>query len=221
MIAALNLSWYVARSAGMVAWFACAASVGWGLTLSSRLVRKRGAPAWFLASHRFLGLLSVTFVGVHLAGLWFDKWVPFGAAELLVPFKASYKPLAVAWGIVAFYLLLAVELTSLFMRHIPRRWWHRIHLSSLLLLVLATVHSFTAGTDRSNALARWIALVMSAGLIFVATFRVVVDRRAQRADRSAGLAAARAATRARASTPTADHEEVVVAVPVGSEPGPD
>ena len=33
VIAALNLSWYVARSAGLVAWFACAASVGWGLTL--------------------------------------------------------------------------------------------------------------------------------------------------------------------------------------------
>ena len=160
-------------------------------------------------------------MGVHLVGLWFDKWVPFGPAELLIPFRASYKPLAVAWGIVAFYLLVAVELTSLFMRHIPRRWWHRIHLSSLLLLVLATVHSFTAGTDRSNALARWIALVMSAALIFVATFRVVVDRRAQRADRSANLAAARAAARSGSSAPAPDGERSGADRPrdQGGEPG--
>jgi DMSO/TMAO reductase YedYZ heme-binding membrane subunit len=188
---AANLSWYVARSAGLVAWLTCAASVGWGLTLSSRLVRKRGAPAWLLASHRFLGLLSVTFVAVHLAGLWFDKWVPFGLAELLIPMRSSYKPLAVAWGIVAFYLLLAVELTSLLMGRIPRKWWHRIHLSSFLLLVLATVHGFTAGTDRSNSLARWVALTVSAALIFVVTYRVLVERRVQRADRAAVLAAAR------------------------------
>ena len=184
MIVAVNLSWYVARSAGLVAWLACAASVGWGLTLSSRLVRKRGAPAWLLGSHKFLGLLSVVFVGVHMVSLWFDKYVPFGVAELLVPFRTSYKPLAVAWGIVAFYLLLAVELTSVFMRRIPRKWWHRIHLSSLLLLVLATVHGITAGTDEINSLVRWGALVVSAALIFVMTFRVTADRRAQRAARS-------------------------------------
>jgi len=192
MIIAAQLSWYVARSGGLVAWLTCAAAVGWGLTLSSRLVRKRGAPAWLLASHRFLGLLSVVFVGVHLVGLWLDTYVPFGPAELFVPFQSSYKPLAVAWGIVAFYLLVAVEVSSLLMRHIRRKWWHRIHLSSLLLLVLATVHGFTAGTDRSNAGARWVALIVASALIFIATFRVLAERKAQRADRSAAIAAARA-----------------------------
>ncbi|HEY5153972.1 MAG TPA: ferric reductase-like transmembrane domain-containing protein [Acidimicrobiales bacterium] len=229
MIAA-SLSWYVARSGGLVAWLTCAAAVGWGLTLSSRLVRKRGAPAWLLASHRFLGLLSVVFVGVHLVGLYLDKYVPFGPAELFIPFRATYKPLAVAWGIVAFYLLLAVEVSSLLMRRIPKKWWHRIHLSSLLLLVLATVHGFTAGTDRSNVLARWVALVISAALIFIATFRVLADRKAQRADRSAAIAAARARQNAVAGEPaTATEPEVARApvdqeaetAPAGAGPGPD
>jgi len=201
---AANLSWYVARSGGLVAWLACAASVGWGLTLSSRLVQKKGAPAWLLASHRFLGLLSVIFVAVHLVGLWFDKWVPFGLAELFIPMRATYEPLAVAWGIVAFYLLLAVELTSLFMKRIPRKWWHRIHMSSFLLLVLATVHGFTAGSDRSNSAIRWVALVISAALIFVVTFRVLADRKAQRADRSAALAAARARIASDTADPATD-----------------
>jgi DMSO/TMAO reductase YedYZ heme-binding membrane subunit len=215
VIVAAALSWYVARSGGLVAWLTCAASVGWGLTLSSRLVRKRGAPAWLLASHRFLGLLSVIFVGVHLVGLWLDTYVPFGPAELFIPFRTHYKPLAVAWGIVALYLLVAVEVSSLLMRRIPRKWWHRIHLSSLLLLVLATVHGFTAGTDRSNALARWVALVISSSLIFIATFRVLADRKAQRADRSAAIAAARARQGSEPAGPAGPSEPAALPEPAG------
>ena len=197
-----SLPWYVARSAGWVAWLLLAASVGWGLALSSRLVRRRGAPAWLLASHRFLGLLTMVFVGVHLVGLWFDSYVAFDLGQLLVPMRSTYRPLAVAWGIVALYLLVAVELTSLLMRHIPRRWWHRIHLGSFLLLASATLHAFTSGTDRSNVFGRWTALVVSAILIFLVTFRLLVERRAQRND----LAAAR---RARAAA-EADRDDIPV-----------
>ena len=52
-----KLAWYVARSSGIVAWATVTASILWGLTLSSRLVRKRGVPAWLLDLHRYLGTL--------------------------------------------------------------------------------------------------------------------------------------------------------------------
>jgi len=214
MAAATSLPWYVARSAGWVAWLLCAASVGWGLTLSSRLVRRRGAPAWLLASHRFLGLLTVVFISVHLVGLWLDSYVSFDLGRMLIPMRSTYRPLAVAWGIVALYLALAVELTSLLMRHIPRRWWHRIHLCSFLLLALATLHAFTAGTDRSNALGRWVALLGSATLIFLVTFRLVAERRAQRDDLAA---ARRARATAQADTGAVTDPAEVTGMLVGAE----
>ena len=187
-----TLPWFVARAGGLVSWYLLAASVIWGLLLSSKMLGRIGNRRWLLDLHRFLGGLSVIFVGVHLTGILFDTYVDFGLREVLVPFAATWRPGAVAWGIVAFYLLVAVEVSSLLMRHIRRKWWHRIHLSSLLLLVLATVHGFTAGTDRSNAGARWVALIVASALIFIATFRVLAERKAQRADRSAAIAAARA-----------------------------
>jgi hypothetical protein len=49
-----QLWWYVARSGGLVAWATCTASIAWGLALSTRIVRKRGLPAWLLDLHRFL-----------------------------------------------------------------------------------------------------------------------------------------------------------------------
>ena len=80
-----KLAWYVARSSGIVAWATVTASILWGLTLSGRLVRKRGVPAWLLDLHRFLGTLSVVFVAIHVFGLWADNFVYFGWRELFIP----------------------------------------------------------------------------------------------------------------------------------------
>ena len=78
-----NLAWYIARSAGIVSWFLLAASITWGVLLSTRLLGRKPGPKWFLDLHRFLGGLSVIFVGVHLAGLVADNYVDIGAKEIL------------------------------------------------------------------------------------------------------------------------------------------
>ncbi len=142
--------WYVARAGGIIAWALASLAVIGGLQLSTRLVRKP-APSWVLDVHRFLGGLTVAFVAVHMVGLAADQFIGFGPVELLVPFASSYKPAAVALGVVGMYLLIAIELTSLAMRKMPRRTWHAVHLTSFVLFVVATVHGITAGTDRHNA----------------------------------------------------------------------
>ena len=67
-----QLWWYTARAGGLVAWALATASVVWGLLLSGRITRKP-KPAWVLDLHRFLGALTVVFVGRarprHLARL--------------------------------------------------------------------------------------------------------------------------------------------------------
>ena len=145
-----KLAWYVARSSGIVAWATVTASILWGLTLSSRLVRKRGVPAWLLDLHRYLGTLSLVFVVVHLGGLWADNFVYFGWSEMFVPMKSPWKTGAVAWGIVAFYFLVAIQISSWMMRHMKRKIWHAIHLTSIGLWMSATLHTFLAGQDRHN-----------------------------------------------------------------------
>ena len=73
-----KLSWYAARSSGLVAWAVVTASIVCGLVVSTRLIRRKGVPAWFLDLHKFLGTLSVLFVAVHLFALWADNFVYFG-----------------------------------------------------------------------------------------------------------------------------------------------
>lgn len=198
MLAALDpkLAWYVARAGGLVAWLLCAASVVWGLLVSSRLVRRRGAPAWLLDLHRYLGTLTVVFTVLHLAGLWLDDYIDYGPKELFVPFTGEYRPVAVAWGTIAFWLLVAIQVTSWGMRHLPRRVWHAVHLGSLPLVVLGTVHGWFAGTDRSNRLVLAVALVAWAAMTFLLGSRVAARRGARPRANAAGTAAARAAVAA-------------------------
>jgi hypothetical protein len=147
-----QLFWFTARAGGIVAWSLLAASVIWGLWLSGR-VRPLGArPAWILDLHRFLGGLATIFVGVHVGAILLDSFTTIGPTDVLVPFASSWHPVAVAWGVVAMYVLLAVELTSLARRRLPPRLWRLTHVAALPLCVLATIHFVAAGTDASNPL---------------------------------------------------------------------
>jgi sulfoxide reductase heme-binding subunit YedZ len=172
--------WYTARAGGIVAWALLSLAVIGGIQLSTRLVR-RPAPSWVLDVHRFAAGLAVVFTGIHLVGLGLDSFIGFGPTELFIPFASTFKPGAVALGIVAMYVLLAVEITSLAMKRMSRRVWHAIHLSSYALFALATVHGLTAGTDRSTVLFQWACLLTAALILFMTLVRVLAPSRGRRA----------------------------------------
>ena len=168
-----KLWWYIARSSGIVSWALVAAAVVWGLMLSTRLVRGRSAPKWLLDLHRYLGGLSVAFTAIHLVGLFADSYAHFGPAELLVPFASEWKPLPVALGVVAMYLLVAVEGTSLAMKRMPRRWWRWVHMTSFGVFWLGTLHGISAGTDATNPLMLMAYLLVGGVVVFLTLLRIL------------------------------------------------
>jgi hypothetical protein len=194
-----HLFWYTARAGGIVAWVLLAASVVWGLWLSGR-VRPFGArPAWILDLHRFLGGLATIFVGVHVGSILLDSYTSFGLTDVLVPFSASWHPLAVAWGVVALYVLLAVELTSLARSRLPQRLWRIIHVAALPLFVLSTIHYVAAGTDASNPLS-----LAAIGVATAAIVLLFVRRMEEVRARGGGLIPA--TTRTRVAAPTGAYD---------------
>lgn len=168
--------WYTSRSAGIVAWIMLSASVIAGMTLSTR--DSRVLPTgWPIDLHRFLSSVALVFLGIHMLALIPDNFVEFGVTELLVPLTSTWQPWAVAWGIVAFWLVVAVEVSSLLRKRIPRRVWRAIHLSSFLMWLSATVHLFMAGTDVSDITFRvtQAAVIGLVSVLFVR--RLIVARR--------------------------------------------
>ncbi len=174
--------WYVSRASGILAWALLSLSVCWGLFISTKAVAKATAPAWTLDLHRFLGGVSVLATAAHLGGLVADNYVHFGVAELLVPFKSSWRPVAVASGVVSFYLLIAVEMTSLAMKRIPRAWWRRIHRTSFVLWLMASVHMLQAGADVDNALLRVATLAATNIIAFLTVVVVLASSRRSSAE---------------------------------------
>lgn len=165
--------WYVARASGMTASILVTLSVIWGLLLTTRLVQGRSRPAWVLDLHRFLGGLSVLFTALHLFGLVGDNYLHFDLGDLSIPMASSWKPGAVAWGIASMYLLFAIEVTSLMMRHLPRTIWRQIHRTSFLLFLMVVVHGFAAGTDHANPVFLAVSAVGVATVVFMTALLII------------------------------------------------
>ena len=95
---------------------------------------------------------------------------------VLVPFVGSWHPLAVGWGVIAMYLLVAVEVTSLAKASIPHRVWRTVHLGAYPVFALATVHALSAGTDTAAVIGDGLAIAI--GAVAIALAIVGLDRRA-------------------------------------------
>jgi hypothetical protein len=104
--------WCLARASGLVAWTLLTTSGIWGILLATRVLGQRPPGRWLKEMHRYMAELAVGFVIIHLVTLVADDFVQFGLDDLLIPMRSQWQPGAVAWGVVAFYLLLAVEGTS-------------------------------------------------------------------------------------------------------------
>ena len=183
--------WYIARAAGLVSWALLAAATLWGLALSTKVLGRRPRPNWLLDMHRWLGGTALAFTGVHVVALLADQYVHFGLTEILLPFASKWHPVAIAWGVVAAYLLLAVELTSLARAKLSKRVWRRVHTASFVLFVMATVHGLSAGTDTKSAAARLVALAVGTVFIGLTALRVSEAVRGRSASPEPSAAAAR------------------------------
>jgi predicted ferric reductase len=148
-------------------------AVVWGVLLATRILGSKPRPAWILDLHRWLGGLAVTFTGVHMAGLALDDYVEFGAKELLIPFASTWRPQAVAWGVVAFYVLVAVQVTSVLMKRLPRRLWKWVHMASFGLFFVATIHAGLAGSDVLNPLYQGATVALVAAVVFFTIYRIM------------------------------------------------
>lgn len=172
-----HIWWYVTRASALIAWVLMTASVVWGILLSTRVLRKVDNPAWLQDLHRYLGGMTLVMVGLHMVSLMLDPWLKFTVIEELVPFATDYKPLPMALGILSFYLLVAVQGSSLMMKKLPRKFWKGLHYSSYAALLMVSLHAGWSGTDTATWWYRALAITLIAVAAISVIIRVVVGTR--------------------------------------------
>jgi len=202
-----QLWWYVSRASAIVAWTLLTATVLWGVLLSTRVLRAADDPAWLKNLHRYLSGMAMVMTGVHVGSLLLDPYLRdqagFDFVAALVPFASEFKPLPVALGIVALYLMAGVALSSLAMHRIPRRAWKGLHYLSYVIVALVAFHAAFAGSDTGT----WWYIVVSTALIVVTTLAVVVRQLVG----SVAVQRRRSATRARRMPHGSERLRMVVA----------
>ena len=151
-----QILWFASRGSGVVSLVMSTAVVCFGLLVVVRWSR----PSWprFLTAelHRRTALLSVAFLGLHIATAILDPYTSLGLVAAVLPLASSYRPVAVAFGVISVDLTLAVIITSLLRDRIGHRAWRAVHWLAYGAWPLAVLHSLTAGSD---AAAPWMLAI--------------------------------------------------------------
>jgi hypothetical protein len=92
-------------------------------------------------------VVSLVFLGVHIATAVFDPHAALGPVATLIPFASAYRPLRVGLGVIAVDLGIALVVTSELRRHVGVRAWRAIHRAAQAAWPLALLHGIGAGTD--------------------------------------------------------------------------
>ncbi len=165
-----HIWWLASRASGLVALGLITASVILGLVMSGRIMRKPGRAAKMVALHEQLalgGLLAIAIHGITLLG---DAFLNPGLKGILLPGFIDYRPLWVGLGIGAGYLAAALGLSYYGRRRIGARRWRKAHRATIVVYVMAVVHTLGAGTDASTP---WLRAWLYASVPVVAVLLAI------------------------------------------------
>lgn len=191
--------WLASRASGLVALVLVTISVGIGLTMAGKVMRRPGLSRKLLAIHEQTALAGLVAIAVHGITLLGDPWLNPGVAGVTVPFAIGFRPVAVALGIAGGYLAALLGLSYYFRKRIGARLWRKAHRATVAVWALGMAHAFTAGTDASAPLFRGWAIATGVPIVGLFLYRLGAGSRAAR--RRVGAGAGREPAPARVQRP--------------------
>ncbi len=141
------LLWYLNRSTGLVVLALLTVTAVLGVLATARggrlLPRFVGQ-----VLHRNLALWSVLLLVLHVTTAVVDSYVDIRWWQAVVPWVgATYLPLWLGLGTVAFDLIVLIVVTSLLRARMRHRSWRLVHLLSYAAWGVAVGHGLGIGTD--------------------------------------------------------------------------
>jgi predicted ferric reductase len=178
-----SLPWYASRILGFLGYWALAASVVYGLLMSTGILDAIAHRAISFSLHQELSAIGIGLVAMHGAVLALDAFIQQSPIELIVPFSGPYRPLWVGIGQVAFYLMVVVYASFYARKYIGQRGWRILHYTTFLAFVGGTLHGLMAGTDTSASWALWSYVGASVVVVFLLGYRITLSVAARAASK--------------------------------------
>jgi predicted ferric reductase len=99
--------------------------------------------------------------------------VKFRPLDLLVPMHSSYKPLAVAVGVVGMYAMVFILVASWIRKGLPTKVWRATHIATVPTFTVAMLHGIFAGTDTTRPVMWGLYLATGLTILFLTIVRAL------------------------------------------------
>jgi DMSO/TMAO reductase YedYZ heme-binding membrane subunit len=175
LAAGMPVAWLIARAAGLVAFALLTSSVVFGLLMSTKLLKPR-LQKELLDWHQTLIWAGLSMLVLHAGAILFDPVMKFGVVAAVVPGAAPWRPVTVAAGIVAGYLMLTLAVSFRVRRQIGQRRWRQLHYASFAAFALALGHALHAGTDLQGNTGLIFAAIALAPILWLTFARILMPR---------------------------------------------
>jgi methionine sulfoxide reductase heme-binding subunit len=181
----------VSSMTGVIAMVLLTAVVVLGIMVN-RHGRLPGLPRFAgLSLHRFVALLALSFVALHILTAELIGYAGIGVAAAFIPFASAGDPLWIGLGAVSSDLMLALIVTSLLRSHIGRRTWRALHWLAYACWPAAVAHSIGIGTGMRAGRLLDLGIACILAVLAGATWRLVATLRGPRPRRMPPLIRAR------------------------------
>lgn len=170
--------WLASRASGLVALVLVTISVGIGLTMAGKVMRRPGLSKKLLAIHEQTALAGLIAIAVHGITLLGDPWLNPGVSGIAVPFTMGFRPLFTGFGIIGGYLAVLLGLSYYVRRRIRggAKLWRKAHRATVAIWMLGLVHALGAGTDASAVWFRWWVMLTTPVIGGLFVYRVLSSR---------------------------------------------
>ena len=138
-------NWNLLRAAGIGAYLMLYLAVAWGLVATTSIISKRISKASSNLFHQFVATTGLVLLGVHLALLLIDEFMPFAPLDLILPMRSTYRPIPITFGIAAMFAMVVIMVSSWLRKPIGVRLWRAIHLAAVPAFALALGHGIFGG----------------------------------------------------------------------------
>lgn len=145
--------WYVVRAAGIIGFVFLWITVFLGLAIRNPILKKIVEPIYSLDLHCFMAATAIFWALLHGTALLFDKAIDFKVQDIAIPFFSTttfVNPNYMALGIMVFYAMVIMAITSYLRRHIKHWLWRVLHFLNPAAFIFVVMHGYVNGTDIKN-----------------------------------------------------------------------
>jgi predicted ferric reductase len=171
-------AWYLSRATALVGFLLLYLPIFLGVSIRLPFLQKIIKPAYSVKIHGWISFQALFFAFIHSIALLFDRFISFDLVNIFIPFLnlpdsavgSGIEPMYLNLGIIGFYLMLVLVLTSYLRNIVGRRFWRLIHFANIILYVFVVLHALALGTDMKNPLIRNIFIAAN---VFLAVLFII------------------------------------------------